>query len=109
MATTQQPLVTLDTFKGDFQTSKLLSRLSDRIIEQHEARVAAGSNTRTAAKQPQGLPYDSQVSMDQLLMHFERCAFQSLRTGENSRQIKAEGYLACTWSDSARDLWSSIQ
>ena len=87
MAATQHPLVTLDTFKGDFQTSKLLSRLSDRIIEQHEARVAASSNTRTAAKQPQGLPYESQVSMDQLLMHFERCAFHLPLTGEIYRQI----------------------
>ena len=93
--------MTLDTFKGDFQTSKLLSRLSDRLIEQHEARVAASSNARTAAKQPQGLPYESQVSMDQLLMHFERCASHLLHPGEHSKQAKAEDHPACTWSDCA--------
>lgn len=70
---TIQPLVSLETFKGDFTTSKLLSRLSDRILDQYEARVAAkGTNARTSTKQAPSLPYDSIVAMDQLLMQFER-------------------------------------
>lgn len=72
MAATQ-PLVTVETFKGDFTTSKLLSRLSDRILDQYDARVAAkGATARNYSKQAPALPYDSVVAMDQLLMQFER-------------------------------------
>ena len=74
MAATQ-PLVTVESFKGDFTTSKLLSRLSDRILDQYDARVAAkGANARTVTKQAPTLPYDSIVAMDQLVMQFDRQA-----------------------------------
>lgn len=75
MAATQQALITPDSFKGDFTTAKLVSLLSDRILNQHEARVAANlaSNARAGGKQKgQILPHDSLVSIDQLLMQFER-------------------------------------
>ncbi len=71
---TSQPLVTVESFKGDFTTSKLLSRLSDRILDQYDARVAAKGNARAYTKQAPTLPYDSIVAMDQLLMQFERQA-----------------------------------
>lgn len=68
-----QPLIAIESFKGDFTTSKLLSRLSDRILEQYDTRVAAkGANARNFSKQAPALPYDSIVAMDQLLMQFER-------------------------------------
>lgn len=68
-----QPLVTVESFKGDFTTDKLLSRLSDRILDQYEARVAVkGANTRNFSKQAPTLPYDSIVAMDQLLIQFDR-------------------------------------
>lgn len=76
MSAIQQPLITPDSFKGEFTTAKLLNRLSERILDQHEARVA-NSNART--KQQQILPYDSLVSMDQLLMQFERYSHTSLQ------------------------------
>jgi hypothetical protein len=70
---TSQPLITYDSFKGDFTTSKLLGRLSDRILDQYDARVSAKAlNPRGVTKEAPSLPYDSVVAMDQLLMQFER-------------------------------------
>lgn len=76
MAAAQQPLITVDGFKGDFTTAKLLGRLSERILDQHEARMTAAiaATAKSGAKQTQILSYDSLVSVDQLLMHFERYA-----------------------------------
>jgi hypothetical protein len=71
---TSQPLISYDSFKGDFTTSKLLGRLSDRILDQYDARVTAKAmNSRGGTtKEAPSLPYDSVVAMDQLLMQFER-------------------------------------
>lgn len=74
MSAVQQPLITVEVFKADFTTAKLLGRLSERILDQHEARVTAAlaASAKSGAKQLQSLSYDSLVSVDQLLMHFER-------------------------------------
>lgn len=91
-----QPLVTVESFKGDFTTSKLLSRLSDRILDQYDARVASkGSNARTNTKQAPTLPYDSIVAMDQLLMQFERQGIGFATLFPSSRQTALLMEYAC--------------
>ena len=72
MTTSQQPLFTLETFKGDFQVDRLISRLSDKILDQHDARVQSTIGTRVQARARNTLPNDTIITLDQLLMQFER-------------------------------------
>ena len=72
MAGGQQPLVTLDVFKGDFRVAKLISKLSDQILDQHEARIARTAATRQTNQKRDALPFESLVAVDQLHLCFER-------------------------------------